>query len=155
MKRRIYWSSEIAGAHILILPYDSPCRRLHGHNWKIEIEIESQGLVNGMIVDYNVLSKIVKRLDHKLIVPSFIVVKKIDKWLYIDVNEKHLEVPENEVVQIPYDNVTVECMAEYIAMQLVGEISKSEWKNAIIGKVVVRVWEDSRSYAEVELNNNR
>lgn len=150
MRRKIYWTDEIAGAHILFLPYESPCVNLHGHNWKIEVEIESFSLNNGMILDYKIIGKIVKRLDHKLIVPKEAVSKKVDMWVYIDMNGKHLEVPEDEVVIIPFENVTSERMAQYIAKKIMDEIMDTKWKNSIVTKVLVRVWEDSRSYAEYE-----
>lgn len=152
MKRKIYWVGEVAGAHVLILPYDSKCRRLHGHNWKVEVEIEAHRLVNGMILDYSVIKRIVKELDHKTIVPERVVARVVDKWVYIDVNEKHLEIPKDEVVVIQYENVTAECMAEYIARRIYEELMSSEWDYGKVEKVVVRVWEDERSYAEVELD---
>lgn len=49
---------EIAGAHKLDVPYDSPCKRLHGHNWIIEIEISSEYLnKEGMVIDFSILKK--------------------------------------------------------------------------------------------------
>ncbi len=57
---------EIAGAHSLNLPYDSPCGRLHGHNWIIEVEISTNVLnENGMVFDFTDISREVKRLDHQ------------------------------------------------------------------------------------------
>ena len=59
---------EIAGAHTLNLPYDSPCGRLHGHNWTIEVEVNSVKLnAEGMVIDFTLISEVVKRLDHALL----------------------------------------------------------------------------------------
>lgn len=58
---------EISGAHRLRLPYKSPCQNLHGHNWKIQLELT--GPVDeqtGMIVDFSKIKRQVKDLlDHK------------------------------------------------------------------------------------------
>lgn len=64
---------EIAGAHKLNLPYESPCNRLHGHNWIVEVELSSKTLdSNGMVVDFKWLKKVmvnrIKALyDHQYI----------------------------------------------------------------------------------------
>ena len=62
---------EIAGAHRLNLPYDSPCKRLHGHNWIIEVEISCETLTaSGMVMDFTSLKEAMERvikesLDHR------------------------------------------------------------------------------------------
>lgn len=58
---------EIAGSHHLALDYESPCQRLHGHNWKLTIYCKSETLdQNGMVVDFKVIKeKIHNRLDHQ------------------------------------------------------------------------------------------
>ena len=44
---------EIAGSHHLSLPYESPCSRIHGHNWIITVYCKSDRLTDyGMIVDF-------------------------------------------------------------------------------------------------------
>ena len=49
---------EIAGAHQLNLSYDSPCSRLHGHNWVIIVYCKSPELNNnGMVVDFAKIKK--------------------------------------------------------------------------------------------------
>jgi len=62
---------EISAAHKLALPYDSSCRRLHGHNWVIEVEISCEALtICGMVIDFTWLKEVMERvikdtLDHK------------------------------------------------------------------------------------------
>jgi len=63
---RIYWRNEISCAHQLLLPYESKCRNLHGHNFNIEVWIEDSELnSDDMIVDYSSIKKIVFAYDHK------------------------------------------------------------------------------------------
>lgn len=51
--------------------HQGKCQRLHGHSYKLEVTLESQGLDhNGIVVDFDVLSEIVdkgvvKRFDHQ------------------------------------------------------------------------------------------
>jgi queuosine biosynthesis protein QueD len=50
------------------------CGRLHGHNYQVIVEITSDALQNGMIVDYarldNVLKPLFDRLDHRYLVSA-------------------------------------------------------------------------------------
>ena len=81
---------EIAGAHKLDLPYDSPCKRLHGHNWIIEVEISCSTLnKQGMVVDFKCLKETMERvikepLDHRNIsgiIPVNPTAENMAKWV--------------------------------------------------------------------------
>jgi 6-pyruvoyltetrahydropterin/6-carboxytetrahydropterin synthase len=65
MTYRVTKTIEIAGAHMLALPYISACSRLHGHNWLITVTCEAKSLSEqGMVMDFSRISAIVKSLDH-------------------------------------------------------------------------------------------
>ncbi len=63
-------------AHFLA-NYEGKCRNIHGHRWKVEIEVQSETLIKdgqlaGMVVDFGDLKKDVKAMvdyyDHALII---------------------------------------------------------------------------------------
>ena len=63
-------------AHFLA-NYDGKCANIHGHRWKVEIEVQSEELIeggqlDGMVVDFGDLKKDVKEMvdfyDHALII---------------------------------------------------------------------------------------
>ena len=85
---------EVAGAHKLELPYESKCKSLHGHNWLITVELQSEELTEyGMVMDFTHIKKLIHEpLDHSYI---------------------------NEV--IPGMNPTAENIAKWIADRLTGE----------------------------------
>jgi 6-pyruvoyltetrahydropterin/6-carboxytetrahydropterin synthase len=63
---QIYKVKTISCAHQLTLPYDSPCNRLHGHNYKIEVWIDAlKTNEHGMIADYSHISKVIMAYDHR------------------------------------------------------------------------------------------
>lgn len=64
---RIYVSTIIHSAHKLNLPYESPCGGVHGHSYKVEVWIEGAVNASGMIIDYQVIKKVIRELDHKMI----------------------------------------------------------------------------------------
>jgi len=55
--------TEFSAAH-LIRGYNGPCSRLHGHNWKVTVEVQTDVLDNlGMSIDFYTLQKRLKRLS--------------------------------------------------------------------------------------------
>lgn len=69
--------TSFAAAHRL-RGYEGDCENLHGHNWTVEVTIESDTLdQRGIAVDFrvmkNALSAILSRLDHRYIneIPPF------------------------------------------------------------------------------------
>lgn len=76
---------EISGSHYLELSYRSPCKELHGHNWKITVycKCKDSELEEGMVVDFSKIKQIVHRLDHNHL-NSFIqqpTSENLAKWL--------------------------------------------------------------------------
>jgi 6-pyruvoyltetrahydropterin/6-carboxytetrahydropterin synthase len=58
----------ISAAHQL-RDYDGPCARVHGHNWKIRVEVGAEKLNSiGMTIDFSELEdltwKVIGRFDH-------------------------------------------------------------------------------------------
>ncbi len=83
---------EISAAHHLQLSYDSPCDRLHGHNWIVEVEVSAEELnSNGMVIDFTHIKEVVKQLDHQNIngiVEFNPTAENIAKWIAIQIGKK-------------------------------------------------------------------
>lgn len=47
-----------------LLNYTGSCGQLHGHRWQVEVVIQTEQLVNGMVADFNLLEKLINELDH-------------------------------------------------------------------------------------------
>ena len=69
--------SDFAAAHSL-RDYPGDCSRLHGHNWKVEVEVEACELDElGMAIDFKTVKQLTKKvtdeLDHSYLndVPPF------------------------------------------------------------------------------------
>lgn len=61
--------TEFASAHTL-RGYEGPCKRMHGHNWKVEVEVIAKSLdQTGMGLDFKLIKAAAKettnRLDHQ------------------------------------------------------------------------------------------
>ncbi|MAR78006.1 MAG: 6-carboxytetrahydropterin synthase QueD [Gammaproteobacteria bacterium] len=62
---------EFSSAHILN-GHEGACKRMHGHNWKVEVEVCGNNLDNiGMVKDFKEIRKMTKKvvdeLDHRFL----------------------------------------------------------------------------------------
>jgi len=144
VKRKISWSKDFDSSHLLSLPYESKCLRLHGHTYRVDVEVEGELNKDGMIFDFNHLSNLVKLLDHRFIV-SEEWVRRSGETVVVEVNGKRFELPGEEVVVIDKPNVTAEYIAEWVAERIAEKAGEN------VNSITVRVWEDPRSYAEVSM----
>ena len=67
---KVQKTMEVSAAHCLHLDYESKCKEMHGHNWKITVHCkcdDDQLNSNGMVIDFTEIKKIVNRLDHTTI----------------------------------------------------------------------------------------
>lgn len=68
---RLSIETVISAAHLL-RDYDGNCSRLHGHNWKIKVEVNASQLDNiGMAIDFKDLKdlswQVAGKFDHQII----------------------------------------------------------------------------------------
>ena len=65
---RIQKQFHFSAAHALtLLPETHPCHRLHGHNYIVEVVLESEALDQyGFVVDYNALDPVRQYIDAEL-----------------------------------------------------------------------------------------
>jgi len=68
---RLRIENHFDAAHKL-MGYEGKCAELHGHTWKVEVFVVGAKLNDvGMLADFNkleeILSKVIKRLDHKFL----------------------------------------------------------------------------------------
>ncbi|GAB6135036.1 6-pyruvoyl trahydropterin synthase family protein [Thermococcus prieurii] len=145
VERKIGWHKDFDSSHFLALPYDSKCLRIHGHTYNVDVEIWGELNENGMIFDFNHLSNLIKRLDHRILVSEDWVLERGDGRVVVEKNGKRLELPEDEVVILDKPNVTAEYIAEWFAERIAEKAGEN------VKRILVKVWEDPRSYAQVVL----
>jgi len=109
--------SDFASAHSL-RDYPGDCRRLHGHNWKVEVEVVATELdALGMGIDFKEMKRVTKQatdeLDHRYL---------------------------NEIE--PFDKINP--TAENIARHLYGKISE-KLNNTHVKVKGVTLWETERA----------
>ncbi len=113
-----------SAAHQLKNAFSKECNDfLHGHNWKVKVEIEAHYLVEGMIIDFKKLKSIINELDHKN--------------LMTDVPEIDFETTAENLVEYLQAKIKKEMIERYKS-----ENSKITWLETYPPfKVSVTLWE--------------
>jgi len=126
---------------------NTPCRNIHGHTWKVELELTGKVQPDGMLVDFTSIKEIVDQLDHKLLVPMDLITwnnnKKYEEHRVAIINHPWGEiiVPGKMVEDLPIETITAEHLAEYIAESILDKFDQ-------VVTVSVSVWESSTARAD-------
>lgn len=114
------------------------CKNIHGHSYKMWVELEGDVLENGMVMDYyhlkDIIEPLIDKMDH-----SFLVYEGDDSII------EFLEKMNSKMVIVNFQS-TVENITNYF----LAEIKKTKLPSNI-EKVKVRVYETPDDYAEEEL----
>jgi len=108
---------EVSFAHSV--DKDERCSRIHGHNWKFYIEVESESLVDGMVINFTTIKNLIKELDHKFIIAQRDVME-YDNHHHIEVEKSSeyiriYDIYDKESIKIlPIEFITAEELAKYI-----------------------------------------
>ena len=161
MPTKIGTEVTISAAHF-VQTTEGKCKNIHGHNWRIEIEVEGKVREDGMVIDFTKLKDEISKLDHKLMVPNLSNLVEVDeykrKYYKIKVRKfynpndptveeipeepeviKEYVIPQSEVVLVRVKEITAENLAE----ALVTTMKESQGVDAVI-----RVYESDTSWAQ-------
>ena len=150
------WETNLKFSAAHFIPYHSKCRRLHGHDYAIDIKISGE-TVNGMVMDFVVIKKELRKLlesmDHKLILPlqaKDISYTKNDDSYRIKYENHEMVIPEEFVFICDVEHTSSEEIAKYMT----GIIRKNVSFPPNVSKIEVSVYEGPGQKAtwEEELN---
>ncbi len=116
-------------AHMTIFP-DGSKERLHGHNYQVSLRVGLKDVSFQNLVPFSDIKKAVRNfcLDFKeyLLIqeknPLVDIVSDDGKVLEVHVCGVRYVLPRNEVKLLPLDNITVECLASYVAEMLLAKL---------------------------------
>lgn len=134
----------------------SQCERLHGHNYRVAVEVEGPLDQNHYVFDFIALKTYVEaltqELDHRMMLPTDSdLIKVIPTGAQIEVRfgERHWSFPKDDCVLLPIANTTAELLARYLAERLRQCLAeKADYRPTVLR---VEVEESPGQAARVEL----
>ncbi len=118
-----------SAAHFILLP-DGICEPLHGHNYRVAVEIAGPLDDVHCVVDFialgTVLKSILRELDHAVLLPRHspvIRVKEDEGEVEVTFPPRRWIFPAVECRILPLAGTTVELMARYLAERLIAAVA--------------------------------
>ena len=104
---------------------DNTCESLHGHDYRVAVEVEGPLSENQYVIDFCLLEKfvgeIISELDHRTLLPSkhpAIKVAADDKQVEARFADRRWVLPRADCVLLDMANTTSESLAHHIAAKL-------------------------------------
>ena len=120
-------------AHFITFDGDD-CERLHGHNYRIAVEVEGPLDANHYIFDFVALKRrtqsIVDELDHRMLLamenPQLPVTEQGSNFA-VKFREKTWSFPKEDCICLPIGNTTTELLAKWFAGRLT-EVLETQYR---------------------------
>jgi 6-pyruvoyltetrahydropterin/6-carboxytetrahydropterin synthase len=121
---------KFSAAHFLIFP-DGSAERLHGHNYRVFVELEARLSTHGLVMDFKAIKPVVREicdgLDEHWIVPGeHPVLRWSESAGSIEVRylERFYRVPREDVIVLPINNTSSENLATWFGRELLSKIAE-------------------------------
>jgi 6-pyruvoyltetrahydropterin/6-carboxytetrahydropterin synthase len=126
------WSIDIqkeyfkfSAAHFLIFP-DGTAERLHGHNYRVFVEIDASLSRHGLVIDFKRVKPLVRalvdELDEHWLVPGEHEVLRVtplsDGHVEVRFADRIYAAPSEDVIVLPINNVSAENLATHLGREL-------------------------------------
>ena len=104
------------------------CERIHGHNWRVEAEIEGPLDENHYVFDFialrDGLQALVHELDHRVLLPDRhsmiqVVISDDEQEVTARFENRRWVFPREDCLILPIENTTAELIARWIGMLLI------------------------------------
>jgi 6-pyruvoyltetrahydropterin/6-carboxytetrahydropterin synthase len=131
--------------------HGSECERLHGHNYRVAVELDAGLDVNHYVFDFialkNLMRELTDELDHRMLVPTrskLIVVEEQGGNVRLRFRDREWVFPREDCVLLPIANTTAELLAGHLA----GRLREELWTRHQFAPDAVRV-EVEESFGQI------
>jgi 6-pyruvoyltetrahydropterin/6-carboxytetrahydropterin synthase len=133
------WSIEVekedlkfSAAHFLIFP-DGSAERLHGHNYRVYVEVEAELTRFGLVIDFQhikpLIRSLVGELDEHWIVPGEHQELRCallpDGQCEVTYRERTYRAPREDVLVLPINNTSAENLSAYLGRELMRRMERA------------------------------
>ena len=126
------WSIQIdkeylkfSAAHFLIFP-DGSAERLHGHNYRVYVDLEGRLDEHGLVIDFKEVKPVVRELvdeldEHWLLPgehPELRIDRREDGVVEVRYRERYYAAPSEDVIVLPINNTSAENFATWVGREV-------------------------------------
>ena len=123
---------KFSAAHFLIFP-DGSAERLHGHNYKVFVEIGSELDASGLVLNFKEVKPLIKKLldelDEHWLVPGAHPVLRVAELpggaVEVRYRERIYVAPREDVKVLPVSNTSAENLAGFVGKELLDRLAKA------------------------------
>ncbi len=116
---------KFSAAHFLIFP-DGTAERLHGHNYRVFVDLSATLGKHGLVIDFKRVKPVVKALvdeldEHWLIPgehPALITTERADGVVEVRYLERYYAAPKEDVIIMPMNNLSAENLSTWVGREL-------------------------------------
>src|SRR5438477_9965049 len=116
---------KFSAAHFLIFP-DGSAERLHGHNYRVYVEIDAELTRFGLVIDFKAVKPVVRELcdlldEHWLVPgehPVLRVAERADRVTEVRYLDRYYAAPSGDVIVLPINNTSSENLAAWFGREL-------------------------------------
>ena len=132
------WSIEIqkeyfkfSAAHFLIFP-DGSAERLHGHNYRVYVELDAALTDCGLVIDFTMVKPVVRELvdelDEHWLIPGehaeLTAGRRDDGIVEVRYRDRYYAAPEEDVIVLPINNTSAENFSTYLGRDLLRRLEE-------------------------------
>lgn len=140
---------KFSAAHFLIFP-DGSAERLHGHNYRVSIELDASLTKYGLVIDFKrvkpVVKEIVDELDEHWLVPGehphLHWTRRDDGTTEVRYQERYYAAPHEDVIIMPMNNLSAENLSTFIGRELRARLAE-RFPDLVISVLMCAVEETS------------
>lgn len=122
---------KFSAAHFLIFP-DGTAERLHGHNYRVFVELEAALSTHGLVLDFKrvkpVVRELVDELDEHWLLPAehplLTLTTRDDGVVEVRFGERYYAAPSADVLVLPINNISAENLSTWIGRELLRRLTE-------------------------------
>lgn len=137
---------KFSAAHFLIFP-DGSAERLHGHNYKVYVDVHTDLDVHGLVVNFQEIKPLIRdlcdELDERLLLPGkhpVLTATRNGAHCEVRYRERFYLIPADEVLVLPIGNTSAENLAAWFGRTLRARMA-ARWPDLVVRQLSVGVEE--------------
>ena len=138
---------KFSAAHFLIFP-DGTAERLHGHNYKVYVDVHTELDAHGLVLNFQEIKPMVRELcdelDEHWIVPGehaeLTCERRPNGVAEVRYRERVYTAPASDVLVLPINNTSAENLATFLAREILARL-RQRFPDVVVGGLEVAVEE--------------